>query len=249
MSQKLPVLLSPDSLAAEASDSRPRHTALSAAPALRCLQGITLALSVIGIFAVPPVLAELTAAEAIAAVEKSKDLRSEYQHRLRAAVADNQVAISAYRVAHSTDNDCKIDAVLMTRAIMSSSSGKITRVQVRFYDPSDQHKFNEVSISAGDIAAFAKGDIDQKTLLSSLDLETHNDQPAPAPTEHQPFSAQGHHLQDGQLPGKKHAFPDWLHGFHKPGMHNDLQPGIWTPFKPKKKFLHPYPGPVENNLQ
>lgn len=81
----------------------------------------------------------------------------------------DQVLVSTYR--HSNDeNDCKIDAVLISKAVFDLAPNELGRVTCYFFGK-DISSCQEVSVSAGDIKAFASGSLDEKQLLASLSVK------------------------------------------------------------------------------
>ena len=81
------------------------------------------------------------------------------------------VFVSTYRHGNADENDCKIDAVLIGKAIVEIAPAEITRVTSYFYGK-DMSNYQEVSVTAGDITSFATGQMTQQQLLSSLVVRT-----------------------------------------------------------------------------
>lgn len=114
-------------------------------------------------------LATLTANELEDKIKGAKILQT--GERISSQIKPPEAVIHKYRTAESTnsDNDCKIEAVLLAKVAMESDP-EITKVKVRFFERNEPSRYSEVSVGAGDVKAFASGDITQKQLLSSLDL-------------------------------------------------------------------------------
>lgn len=116
-----------------------------------------------------PALA-VTAADVQKLVEDSHVLAADY--RVSATVRDQEAAVSTYRNPKAGDNDCKIEAVLIARVIMTAEPDQIKRVRLRFYSQANRQQYHEVMVRAGDIKAFASGQLKQDELLASLNLES-----------------------------------------------------------------------------
>lgn len=87
------------------------------------------------------------------------------------AVDGDKVRISTYRDSRENEKDRKINAVLMGRAVIQAAGDAVSRVTVYFYGK-DLSQYQEISVSSGDIKAFASGQTSQDQLLSALTLET-----------------------------------------------------------------------------
>lgn len=104
----------------------------------------------------------------IDAVSRANLLKSNY--RVAVTVNGHEAVLSAYlnEASKNAKTDMKIEAVLLAQKTMSASS-HITRVKTRFYDL-EQSSYNEVSVTTGDVTAFATGSLSQDKLLASLDV-------------------------------------------------------------------------------
>jgi hypothetical protein len=89
---------------------------------------------------------------------------------VNARVDDDKVLVALYRNRKASEDDCKIDAVLIAKAVMNLSDS-LAKVTVRFYSQ-DLPQYAEVSVTAGDVKAFGMGKTGNEQLLSSLTLET-----------------------------------------------------------------------------
>lgn len=92
--------------------------------------------------------------------------------KVSATVKDSEVSVYAYvnPNAKQIDNDCKIDAVLMARKIFSKYGQAVARVKLNFFERSNPRMVRIVTITAGDVAAFAAGSTSMQQLMSSLEL-------------------------------------------------------------------------------
>lgn len=118
-----------------------------------------------------PALAALSSPDIIAAINKRQFLPP--GTALNVKIDKDQVYVSTFRHAKAEDKDCKIDAVLITRAIMETAPDEVARVTSYFYGK-DMSSYQEVSVSAGDIKAFASGSMSQDQLLASLAVKIVN---------------------------------------------------------------------------
>lgn len=114
------------------------------------------------------------------AIEDAKILGPDY--KITATFAGQEAVVSTYlnRASKDQEKDCKIDAVLIAKKVMELDSDKV-RVKVRFYT-FDQKSYQELTVTAGDIAAFGSGSISQDKLLASLEARTMENSAARIPT-------------------------------------------------------------------
>lgn len=110
----------------------------------------------------------VTASDIINAIDKGKVLAPSI--RVNAQVRPDVVYISTYKNLKANDRDCKIEAVLLAKTVMDLAP-EIPRVEVRFYDQTSLNRFKQISVSAGDVKAFAGGTIKEEQLLNGLVLK------------------------------------------------------------------------------
>jgi hypothetical protein len=110
----------------------------------------------------------VTANDIISAIDKGKILAPSI--RVNAQVRPDVVYISTYKNLKANDRDCKIEAVLLAKTVMDLAP-EIPRVEVRFYEQTSLNRFKQISISAGDVKAFASGSIKEDQLLNGLVLK------------------------------------------------------------------------------
>ena len=116
-----------------------------------------------------PAFAALKSADVVYAIKKAEVLAPGVG--INARVVQDKVYVSTYRNARANVDDCKIDAVLITKAIYDVAPSEIARVTVYFYGK-DTSQYQEVSVTAGDIKAYAAGQMSKEQLLSSLVVTT-----------------------------------------------------------------------------
>lgn len=110
----------------------------------------------------------VTATDIINAIDKGKVLAPSI--RVNAQVRPDVVFISTYKNLKANDRDCKIEAVLLAKTVMDLAP-EIPRVEVRFFEQTSLNRFKQISISAGDVKAFASGSIKEEQLLNGLVLK------------------------------------------------------------------------------
>lgn len=115
----------------------------------------------------PPATLALSGADVVAAIDKAKVLDASI--RVNAQVTPEVIYISTYKNPKANDRDCKIEAVLLAKTVMELDS-KIPRVEIRFYSQNALSRFKKISVSAGDVKAFAAGTMQEDQLLNSLVL-------------------------------------------------------------------------------
>lgn len=128
--------------------------------------GITLALSLAGQLAYSPVkAASTTPAEIEANIKRAKILADGIG--VKAAIQNELAYVTTFRMKKANDDDSKIEAVLIAKTVIDSAP-EVTRVMVYFYNRTDHSRYKQVVVTAGDVKAFASGQLDQKALLSSI---------------------------------------------------------------------------------
>lgn len=105
----------------------------------------------------------------VLAVEKAKVLST--GTRVAASVNGPEAYVSTYRNARATDDDCKIEAILVAKTIMDLAPADISRVTVYFYNALRLNKRKEVAVTAGDVKAFGAGQLSQEQLLASIAIK------------------------------------------------------------------------------
>lgn len=139
-------------------------------------------------FALPLALAcsiSLNAMQAASAAATVSDITDAIQaaHVLdsstpfKVAIDGDKIRISTFRDPRENEKDRKINAVLMARAALQATGDSVSRVTVYFFGK-DLSQYQEVSVSAGDVKAFASGQTSQDQLLSAITLETKRNESA-----------------------------------------------------------------------
>lgn len=131
------------------------------------------------LIAIPAGFAEapnLTPAEMVLVIRNAKIVTAESP--LRASLINQEAIITTKRNAKATDKDCKIDAIMIGKVLVDTYSKEILRVKVLFSDY-ENGKYTSVSLSKGDLTAFADGKLTQEDLLSSLQLTTYKEDVSP----------------------------------------------------------------------
>jgi hypothetical protein len=105
----------------------------------------------------------------IQAIDKAKILAS--GTRVAAAVSGSDVYISTYKHLKANDNDCKIEAVLMSKTAMDLAPQEIARATIYFYSSFNLNKRKVVAVTAGDVKAFGSGQLSQDQLMASLGIK------------------------------------------------------------------------------
>jgi len=88
---------------------------------------------------------------------------------LNVALSKKQAIVLTERKEKETDEDVKIDAVLIARGIITGFPDDISRVRVTFQNAGTD-KAAQIDVTAGDVKAYGSGAMDAKSLLNSLDL-------------------------------------------------------------------------------
>ncbi len=107
-----------------------------------------------------------TDSEAVDALEKAKILAPTI--RMNARVAQDGIEVATYKNPKANFNDCKIEALLIAKTLMELAPGEVPRVVVYFYNSTSLSSFKQVSVTVGDVKAFASGSLSKEELLKSL---------------------------------------------------------------------------------
>mgnify|MGYP003384611822 CR=1 FL=1 len=114
--------------------------------------------------------APLTPAQIRAMVQSMDILQPESQTQVYAAYENGVATVCLLRHGDATAEDCKIDAVMLTRKLMKLDTG-LRLARCLFYDSDRQNAFWDVKVRASLVTAFGAGTIDGKTLLNSVILK------------------------------------------------------------------------------
>lgn len=90
---------------------------------------------------------------------------------VNARLSKEEVELATFQNPKATEKDCKIEAVLLAKTVMDLSPDQIFRVTVYFYGSNSLASYKSVTITSGDVRAFAVGSIGQEQLLQSLKLK------------------------------------------------------------------------------
>ncbi|MBX9672765.1 MAG: hypothetical protein K2X70_04940 [Candidatus Obscuribacterales bacterium] len=115
-----------------------------------------------------PSFAMASEADVTHAIDKAKILAPTITFNVR--VSKDEVEVATYKNPKAVDKDCKIEAVLIAKAVMDLSPGEVSRVTVYFYSSSALSRYKSLTVTAGDVKAFAAGAIGQDELLTSLKI-------------------------------------------------------------------------------
>jgi len=82
----------------------------------------------------------------------------------------DHILVSTFLHSSATDGDCKIDALLIGKAVMESAPD-VTRVTVTFFSTADFSTYKQVSVKSTDIKAFEGGAVNKELLLKNLEVQ------------------------------------------------------------------------------
>jgi hypothetical protein len=118
-----------------------------------------------------------------------------------AKVDGSELTLSTYKKELATVNDCKIDAVLMSKTAFDADP-ELSRVNVLFYDPLIPGAYDEVPVTLGDVKAYGARQLSEEQLLSALKLTRMNQNGGTAVTSNQPQPG-----QSGKVPSEASQAP------------------------------------------
>jgi hypothetical protein len=112
-----------------------------------------------------------TSAELVAAIRNAKILDPSF--KLSATVSGDEVLVNSQRKPKSSDNECKIQAVLIGKTVFDLVPNDCQRAKVMFFNY-DADSYSEVSVRRAEVRLFGAGQLSEKDLLASLELKTTN---------------------------------------------------------------------------
>lgn len=111
---------------------------------------------------------ELTPVTLLGLVRSAKILDPVYPVQVR--LENREAILTTMRHPKATEQDCKIDAVLVAKAVMDAYPKDVARIKL-VLSTSNSDTMQEVTVTTGDIKAFATGSISKDDLLTSLELK------------------------------------------------------------------------------
>ncbi len=96
--------------------------------------------------------------------------------KLRVAVDGSEAVLTTFKTDSATADDCKIDAVLVGKAVFAADPS-LSRTVVRFHDLRNPKEYSEVHVSVGDVKAYGAGSISKEQLLSGIEFNKHEEPP------------------------------------------------------------------------
>jgi hypothetical protein len=115
-----------------------------------------------------PAWSDVTNTDIVNAVYSARVLDPGTSVRVRAD--GDRVFISAYRNPAENDDDCRINTVIIAKSVLATTGDSVARVTVYYYG-TDGTSYAEVSVTAGDVKAYASGSTSQEQLLKSIVVE------------------------------------------------------------------------------
>lgn len=113
--------------------------------------------------------ATVTPDEMVAAIKRAGILPADA--RITARLDGDQAKISTYRNRKASDQDCKIDAMLVSKVLMDLAPNDIARISAYFFNSRDLASYKEVQVTSGDVKVFGAGAVGQEKLLASLPVK------------------------------------------------------------------------------
>jgi hypothetical protein len=105
-------------------------------------------------------------------------------YKTNVALADTLATVSTFRNPESNARDCKIDAVMIAKTLMSEHQFGIKKVRVQFHEPiGTSPTFQQVDVTLAEVEGFAHGTVSQKDLLDSLQIDVLAEKKAEPATE------------------------------------------------------------------
>jgi hypothetical protein len=105
--------------------------------------------------------------EAVGKIRQAKIINPQCSVKM-AITGKEEATVVIQRDPKASDDDCKIDAVLVTRTLMDRYPTQLVRVKSVFIKSPGE--CGEATVTAGDIRSFKNGELDKKSLLDSIEL-------------------------------------------------------------------------------
>jgi hypothetical protein len=105
--------------------------------------------------------------EVLALLRNAKIVDPSY--KLAATVSGDEIQVITQRKPKSTDNECKIQAVLIGKTAFDAVKIGPQRTKVMFLDY-DKSAYGEVTVKRAEVRLFGQGQLSEKDLLASLEL-------------------------------------------------------------------------------
>ncbi len=128
------------------------------------IKALSLAVAAI-VFSADAAFADAESEKVEAAVRKARVVSSHYP--LHAVISGQEATILTRRHPKATDDDLRIDSVLITKAVVDSFTPAISRVKVLFRDE-DASSGKAVELTADDIKEYGSGSMDAKKFLATI---------------------------------------------------------------------------------
>ncbi len=122
---------------------------------------------------------KLKTSDLVIALRKSKLLDPAFKFGID--VQGDQIIVATERKPKSSDNECKIEAVLIGKVIFETVPDDFQRTKVLLFDYAN-HKCSKVSVKRAEVKLYGTGGLSEKELLSSLELTTSDSADQNAPT-------------------------------------------------------------------
>lgn len=132
-------------------------------------------------------------------VQKLDILKPEERESVYATCDTALCTVSLFRHPEATREDCKIDAVLLTREL-TQVDPKLKLVRCLFYDADRQNTFWDIKVRSSLVTAFGDGRINKNTLLHSVTL-SEDKQSNPLSDKYRQTSYKSMLEQDSVAPG------------------------------------------------
>lgn len=102
-------------------------------------------------------------------IRAAKILSKDLSDSLAVRIVGSEITVSAYVNPHSSDQDCKIDAVLIAKELVSKYRS-VKFVKVIFSNINEPSKYRSIVVRAGDIDLYGSGALSKVNLLKMINV-------------------------------------------------------------------------------
>jgi len=91
-------------------------------------------------------------------------------YEIKPVLTTDAASITTFRNPKASDKDCKIDAALIARQVISLDGKKFKSVSVYFYDTKNPFQYTKAVVGANNVVNFGDGKLSQAKLIDSVSL-------------------------------------------------------------------------------
>ncbi len=103
-------------------------------------------------------------------IRSANILPKDYSEHINLSLADGMASVSVYRDPEAQRNDCKIDAILITRKVLDVDP-TVKKVRVVFYNLTESDSYWVTQVASSAVIAYGRGAISQSEVIKAVTCE------------------------------------------------------------------------------